>query len=71
MPSKKDLKKDAEDKDNSDASPKDKPETEKSEEDGGDGKSVAGRKKMKNPKSKEERLVEAEFNQILKRSPGQ
>ena len=48
--------------------------TEKEKEKGGEGseeKSVAGRKKMKNPKNKEERLVEAELNQILKRSPSE
>ena len=41
-----------------------------SEKQGEDGKSVAGRKKMKDPRPKEERLAEAELNQILKRSPG-
>ena len=69
-PSGKRSSKDAEDTESSGSPAQEKDSSEQAEGDGEGAKSVAGRKKMKSPKSKEERLVEAELNQILKRSPG-
>ena len=66
----KDARKEGEDSSTDEKTPSKKEEAGK-EDQGSDDKSVAGRKKMKNPKSKEERLVEAELNQILKRSPSE
>lgn len=67
--SKRKSKEDAGDRGSPDSLAQEKAPYEKSQGEAADGKSVAGRKKMKNPKSKEERVVEAELNQILKRSP--
>ena len=64
--------KDAKERDSIDSSSADSADAKQSSSDkeGEDAKSVAGRKKMKDPRPKEERLAEAELNQILKRSPG-